>query len=54
MGTTGGTASLPAAPVFHPTVWGDYFINFIPEPLQARSYISLYFAVNILVLVFIT
>ncbi|KAF8701686.1 hypothetical protein HU200_033452 [Digitaria exilis] len=22
------------APVFHPTVWGDYFINFIPEPLQ--------------------
>jgi len=22
------------APVFHPTVWGDYFINFTPEPLQ--------------------
>jgi len=26
------------APVFHPTVWGDYFINFTPEPLQAGSY----------------
>ncbi|KQK21701.1 hypothetical protein BRADI_1g62538v3 [Brachypodium distachyon] len=22
------------APVFHPTVWGDFFINYNPEPLQ--------------------
>ncbi|CAO2201450.1 unnamed protein product [Urochloa humidicola] len=22
------------APVFHPTVWGEYFINFTPKPLQ--------------------
>ncbi|CAL5006104.1 unnamed protein product [Urochloa decumbens] len=22
------------APVFHPTVWGEYFISFTPEPLQ--------------------
>ncbi|CAO2168914.1 unnamed protein product [Urochloa humidicola] len=22
------------APVFHPTVWGEYFINFSPKPLQ--------------------
>lgn len=24
-----------AAPEFHPTVWGDFFINYEPQPLQA-------------------
>ncbi|PUZ51543.1 hypothetical protein GQ55_6G196300 [Panicum hallii var. hallii] len=27
-------ATAMPAPVFHPTVWGEYFINFTPEPLQ--------------------
>lgn len=35
MATT-GTTSMPA-PVFHPTVWGDYFIKFVPEPLQVSD-----------------
>ncbi|XP_044335523.1 tau-cadinol synthase-like [Triticum aestivum] len=29
------TATVPEmAPVFHPIVWGDFFINYNPEPLQ--------------------
>jgi hypothetical protein len=37
MGTS--DATFVQAPEFHPTVWGDFFINFTPEPLQVRSYI---------------
>lgn len=53
MATT-GTTSMPA-PVFHPTVWGDYFIKFVPEPLQACSFhtytISLFAASTLLLCV---
>ncbi|KAM3383754.1 hypothetical protein ACQJBY_008430 [Aegilops geniculata] len=33
--TAAAAAAIPeVAPVFHPTVWGDFFINYNPEPLQ--------------------
>ena len=31
--------SWKAAPEVQPSVWGDFFINYIPEPLQACVFI---------------
>nr|AJP67537.1 (E, E)-farnesol/(E)-nerolidol synthase [Phyllostachys edulis] len=31
---SGSAAAPKTAPVFHPTVWGDFFINYHPQPLQ--------------------
>ncbi|CAN6300924.1 unnamed protein product [Urochloa humidicola] len=32
--TSAVTSSWKTAPEVHPSVWGDFFINYIPEPLQ--------------------
>lgn len=34
------TSCWKAAPEVHPSVWGDFFINYIPEPLQACVFIA--------------
>jgi hypothetical protein len=41
-------ATVPnTAPVFHPTVWGDFFIDYSPEILQVYFFICTSVAVRL-------